>query len=345
MSDLPAVVVDLRSDTVTRPSPAMRRAMAEAEVGDVIFADDPTVNRLEAIVAERLGFEAALFVPSGTMGNQCGVGALVSPGDAVLAPAFAHVARWEGAGIAATFGAQIVHIAGESGLPEIAAFEAHCYGPHPKAPRPTVLALENTHNWAGGRVYRAADLATRVSWAKSRGLACHLDGARLMNAAVATGESAAALCHGFDTVSLCFSKGLGAPIGSCLVASRAVIRRADRLRHRLGGGWRQAGLLAAAALHALEHNVERLIEDHVRARALAEMLVRHEVGTPLHPIDSNIVQFAVHARFASAQALVDGAAAKGVLFFPTGTNTARLVTHLDVGDTHMGVVDEVFASL
>jgi len=345
MTTLATPVIDLRSDTVTRPSAAMRKAMAEAEVGDVVFGDDPTVNRLEAVTAERLGMEAAMFVPSGTMSNQLGVGALVQAGDAVLIPAFAHVARWEGGGIAATFGAQLVHIAGESGLPEVAAFEAHLYGPHLKAPRPTVMALENTHNWAGGRVFRASEIATRVSWAKSKGLACHLDGARLWNATVATGESAAALAHGFDSVSVCFSKGLGAPIGSCLVGSRELIVKADRLRHRLGGGWRQAGLVAAAALHALEHNVARMADDHARARTLAELLVAHEIGTPLHAVDSNIVQFTVNPRFASSKALVDSATAAGVMFFGTGATTARLVTHLDIDDADIDRIAKVFANL
>ena len=166
-----------------------------------------------------------------------------------------------------------------------------------------------------------------------------------MNAAVASGQTAAELAAGFDTVSVCFSKGLGAPIGSCLVGSRAVIARADRLRHRLGGGWRQAGLLAAAALYALEHHVERLAEDHARARALAEILVRHQIGTPLHPVETNIVQFAIDPRFDSAVALAKAAAERGVLFFPTGPATARVVTHLDFDEAGLATVDEVFASL
>ncbi len=338
-------VVDLRSDTVTRPTAAMRKVMAEAEVGDVVFDDDPTVKRLEAVVAERLGVEAALFVPSGTMGNQIGIGALVQPGDAVLLPAFAHVARWEGGGSAATFGATLVHVPGESGLPAIEAFEAHCYGPHPKAPRPVVMALENTHNWSGGRVFSVEKIREYVMWAKGRGLACHLDGARIWNAMIVTGNTAAEHARGFDTVSVCFSKGLGAPIGSCLGGSREVIARADRLRHRLGGVWRQAGILAAAALHALEHHVARLADDHARARALAELLARHAIGTPLHPIESNIVHFAVHPRFSSAGALVDSARERGVAFFPTGPASARLVTHLDVDDGDIARVDKAFATL
>jgi threonine aldolase len=339
------ITVDLRSDTVTRPGPAMRKAMAEAEVGDVVFGDDPTVNRLEALVAERLGFETALFVPTGTMGNQVALGALTAPGDAVLMPAFAHVARWEGGGLAATFGVQLVHIPGDDGLPSISAFEAHRYGPHPKAPRPAVLSLENTHNWAGGRAYPAAALAERVDWARRHGMHGHLDGARLMNAAVATGDSAMALARGFTTVSLCLSKGLGAPIGTCIAAPRDLRPTLDRLRHRLGGGWRQAGLLAAAAIYALDHHVARLGDDHARARALAELLVRHEVGTPLHPVETNIVQFAIHPRFGNAKSLVERASARGVHFFPTGELTARLVTHLEVEDAHVRAVDEVFGTL
>lgn len=341
-------MIDLRSDTVTRPGEAMRKAMFQAEVGDVVFEDDPTVKRLEAMVAERLGFEAALFLPSGTMSNQVALAAQVAPGDAVLMPAFAHVARWEGAGLAALAGAFAVHISGgpgDSGLPDVAAFEAHHYGPHPKAPRVRGVSLENTHNWAGGRAYDSARLAAVVSWARAQGLFAHLDGARLMNAAVATGESAAALARGFTTVSLCLSKGLGAPMGTVLACPRGLRPELDRWRHRLGGGWRQAGLVAAAGIYALEHHVDRLAEDHAHARALAESLVRHEVGTPLHPVETNIVQFEVHPRFAHPLALIQACVARGVTFFPTGPKTARIVTHLDVTSDMVARVDEVFASL
>lgn len=337
--------VDLRSDTVTRPGPAMRKAMAEAEVGDVVFDDDPTVNRLEAVVAERLGFEAALFVPTGTMGNQIALAAQVSAGDAVLMPAFAHVARWEGAGLAVTSGAFAVHLPGESGLPAVSAFEAHHYGPHPKAPRVRGIALENTHNWAGGRAFPAEKISEIVGWASSRGLFGHLDGARLVNAAAATGNTLAELARGFSTVSFCLSKGLGAPMGTVVACANALRPELDRWRHRLGGGWRQAGLVAAAALYALDHHVARVVEDHARAQALAEALTRHEVGRPLHPVETNIVQFEVHPRLGSARALVDRAAARGVIFFPTGPTTARLVTHLEIDDAMVRYADEVFASL
>lgn len=344
MSDI-GTTADLRSDTVTRPTAAMRKVIAEAEVGDVIFGDDPTVNRLEATVAERFGFEAALFVTSGTFGNQLAMGVLAGPGESVLLPDFAHIARWEGGGAAATFGVSLIQVTAPDGLPSLEALNEHAYGPHIKAPTPRVMALENTHNWAGGRAYGAAELGERVAWARARGLACHLDGARIFNAAAATGDAVAELVRGFDTVSVCFSKGLGAPIGSCLLGTREVIRRADRIRHRLGGGWRQAGLLAAAALHALEHHVARLGEDHARARVLAEVLARTGVGRALHPIDTNIVQFAIDARFESATALVQQAAERGLLFFPTGPRTARLVTHLDFDDAALAHATRVFEAL
>lgn len=338
-------VVDLRSDTVTRPTAAMRKVMAEAEVGDAVFHDDPTVNRLEAVIAERLGLEAAIFVPSGTMGNQLGIGSLARSGDVVICPELAHVARWEGGGAAASFGVNLVQIHGEEGLPQIADCERHVYGAHPKAPVVAAMTLENTHNWAGGRAFPARAIAVRVAWAKAHGLAVHMDGARIFNAAHATHDSVPDLVKGADCVSVCFSKGLGAPIGSALVGRREVIARADRLRHRLGGGMRQAGILAAAALHALDHHVERLKEDHVRAKALGDILVRTGVGQPLHVVETNIVQFAIAERFASSQELAQKAKDKGLYFFPTGARTARLVTHLDFDDQALRRAEQIFGEL
>ncbi|MFO0751022.1 MAG: GntG family PLP-dependent aldolase [Myxococcota bacterium] len=337
--------IDLRSDTVTRPTPAMRKVMAEAEVGDAVFHDDPTVNRLEAVIAERLGLESAIFVPSGTMGNQLGIGALSRAGDVVLCPELAHVARWEGGGAAASFGVNLVQIHGEEGLPHLADYERHVYGAHPKAPVVSAMTLENTHNWAGGRAFPARAIGVRIAWAKAHGLAVHIDGARIFNAAQATHDSVQDLVRGADCVSVCFSKGLGAPIGSALVGRKEVIARADRLKHRLGGAMRQAGILAAAALYALDHHVARLGDDHARAKALADILVKSGVGQPLHVIETNIVQFAIAERFGSANELCQRAKDKGLLFFPTGARTARLVTHLDLDDAAVARAGKIFAEL
>lgn len=340
--------VDFRSDTVTRPTPAMRKAMVEAEVGDVVFGDDPTVNRLQQTLAERLGFEAAIFVPSGTMSNQLALGAMGGPGDAVLVPEFAHVARWEGGGAAASFGMHLALVRdadGENALPTFSSFEQHVYFPHIKAPRVVGISLENTHNWAGGRVFDRAALEARTVPAKARGLHCHLDGARIFNAAVALGVDVAELTAPFDSVSVCFSKGLGAPVGSILLGSRPFMARADRIRHRLGGVWRQAGILAAAAMHAIDHHVTRLADDHARACRLGELLLACEIGRPLHAIESNIVQFEVHPRFDSAPALAALFEKHAIWFFPTGVSTGRLVTHLDVSDDDIERVAAVWKTL
>jgi threonine aldolase len=326
----------------------MRKAMADAEVGDAVFGDDPLVNRLQAVAAERFGFDGALFVPSGTMSNQIALGTMGAPGDAVLVPEFAHVARWEGGGAAASFGVHLVlvrDVGGDAGLPTFQSFEQHLYYPHPKAPRVIGMALENTHNWAGGRVFDRAALEARTAPARARGLHVHLDGARLFNAAVALGVDAATLAAPFDSVSICLSKGLGAPVGSLLLGSKAFLARADRIRQRLGGGWRQAGMLAAAGLHALDHHVARLADDHARARVLAEALVAHGIGRPLHAIDSNIIQFEVDARFDGAAGLAARCEERAIRFFPTGVSTARLVTHLDVGDEDVENVVNVWKSL
>jgi threonine aldolase len=339
--------VDLRSDTVTRPTPAMREAMFSAEVGDVVFSDDPTVNRLEATIAARLGFEAAIYVPSGTMSNQIGLGAMGGPGDAILVPHLAHVARWEGAGAAASFGVHLIQIRDDHdvGLPSVASFETHAYGPHPKAPRVVGMTLENTHNIAGGRVFSPEDLAPRLAWATGRGLHRHLDGARIFNAAVALGVEARDIARGFSSVSVCFSKGLGAPVGSALCGDAAFIARANRIRHRFGGAWRQAGLLAAGVLHALDHHVARLADDHRRAKLLAALMEEHDIGKALHPIETNIIQFAAHPRFESSAALVAKMAEHHIHFFATGPKTGRFVTHLDIHDDDLDRVATVWKHL
>src|SRR5262245_16264739 len=264
-------IVDLRSDTVTRPSPGMRHAMAAAEVGDDVLGDDPTVIRLQERAAELLGQEAALFVPSGTMANQLALKLHCEPGDDVLASEGAHLLWYEAGAAGAIAGVQVRALGGGgrfSGADVEAAFQP---GSSTQAPT-RLVCVENTHNRAGGVVWPRADAEDVVRAARKLGTRLHLDGARLLNAAAATGEAPRALAAGFDTVSLAFSKGLGAPAGSVLASGRALFPRAQRFRRMMGGGMRQAGILAAAALYALDHNVERLAEDHASARFLAERL-------------------------------------------------------------------------
>lgn len=316
--------IDLRSDTVTRPTAAMRAAMAAAEVGDDVYGEDPTINRLQERAAARLGMAAALFVPSGTMANQAALRALTRHGDAVVASPACHLLRHESGAAAALAGVQIVTV-GAAGVftPDdlLAALPPrdHHYAPV------TAVALENTHNGAGGRVWPFDQLRAVVDAARARGLRLHLDGARLWNAVVASGIEARRWCEGFDTVSFCLSKGLGAPVGSLVCGSAEVIDRVHRIRKMLGGGMRQAGILAAAGLHALEHHVGRLADDHRHARRLADGLRRLGLTVQPEP-ETNIVLF----RGADAARLLGALQARQVLVSPVDRQTVRAVTHLDV---------------
>jgi threonine aldolase len=320
--------IDFRSDTVTKPTPAMRRAMAEAEVGDDVYGEDPTVNRLEERVAGLLGLEAALFVPSGTQANQIAMGLHCRQGDEVITEAGSHIIQYEGGALAALWGIQPQSLPGDRGLllPEQVAEAAR--GENVHAPRSRLLSLENTHNRGGGTVWPLERFRAVVEAGRKAGLAVHLDGARLFNAQVATGTPAASWAKLTDTTSVCFSKGLGAPLGSALAGSAALIREARRLRKRLGGGMRQAGILAAAALHALDHHMDRLAEDHANTRRLAAGLAEM-TGVKVNPsqVETNIllVEFT-----RPAGEMVSQLASLGVLLNATGTHTARLVCHLDV---------------
>ena len=316
--------IDLRSDTVTRPTPAMREAMARAELGDDVFGDDPSVNALQERIAALLGKETALFVPTGTMSNLCGLMAHCQRGDEYLVGQMAHTYRWEGGGAAVLGSIQPQPLAQQpDGSIPLADIEAAIKPDDAHFARTRLLALENT--W-GGQVLPQAYVDQACALAHGRGLATHLDGARLFNAAVASGRPAAELVAPFDSVSVCFSKGLGTPAGSALVGSREFIARAHRVRKMLGGGMRQAGVLAAAALHALEHHVARLAEDHANARLLAEGLQGLE-GVSVAPPQTNIVFVDVVP--AKAAGLVERLKAAGVLC--TGLYRLRFVTHLDVG--------------
>jgi len=323
-------VVDLRSDTVTRPTPSMRRAMAEAEVGDDVFGDDPTVQHLEEETAAVLGKEAALFVPSGTMANQIAVSLLADPGKEVLVEEGCHLLNYEAGAAAALWGITLRAVPGERG---VIPAERIREGVHPVDPHFAPLAavaIENTHNRAGGAVWPAADLQAVYTAARDQGIAVHLDGARLWNAAAATGVSPDRLADGATTVSVCFSKGLGAPIGSAVASTADRVTRARFHRKRLGGGMRQVGIVAAGALHALHHHRERLVEDHRRAARLAEAL-REVPRVEVLPVETNIVIAELAATGRRPDAVLDALAAEGVLGVGFGSRI-RLVTHLDIDD-------------
>jgi threonine aldolase len=321
-------MIDLRSDTVTRPTPEMRRAMAEAEVGDDVYGEDPTVNRLQEVAAERLGYEASLWVPSGVMGNEIAIRILTRPGQEVLCEERSHVVQYELAGMAALSGVMPRAVPGEGGRLSAEAIRAAV---RPRAYYRSDLALavlENTHNLSGGTVYTADQTREALAACREAGLAAHLDGARLWNAAVAMGVEPRALAAGFDTVMVTLSKGLCAPAGSLLCASRERIAEARRVRKQLGGGMRQVGVLAAAGLVALETMVPRLAEDHAHARLIARAL-EGRPGLRVAPARTNIVVATLAAP--RAPELVSRLADRGVLATAMDGFTLRFVTHRDVG--------------
>jgi len=323
--------IDLRSDTVTHPSRAMRQAMATADVGDDVFGDDPTVLRLEARIAEMLGKEAALYVPSGTMGNQLGLRVHCQPGDEFLCEANCHILCYEQGAYAQLFGIAAQPVEGEYGVLQVEQLMGRVRPANDHCVRTRLVCLENTHNRGAGRVQPFDAVAEICGWAAESGLARHLDGARLFNAVVASGIAAAEWAAHFDTVSVCFSKGLGAPVGSALCGPAELIRQARRHRKALGGGMRQAGIIAAGALYALEHNIERLADDHANARLLAEA-VRATPGLKLDPdaVDTNIVIFDVDAELGTATAFCARLRDEGVWMNAITPQGVRAVTHLDV---------------
>jgi threonine aldolase len=329
-----APVSDFRSDTVTKPTPRMRQAMAEAEVGDDVYGEDPTVRRLEEATAAVLGHEAALFVPTGSMGNQISLRVHGRSGSEVILESKCHIFHYEMAGMAALSGLlprPIDGVRGRLAPADVAAWirpESVYY-----LPRTSVLALENTHNAAGGAVTPRKALEPLLSLAKESGLKVHLDGARLWNAAAALGVTEATLAAGFDSVMTCFSKGLRAPVGSAVSGSRDFIAEARRVRKLFGGGMRQAGVIAAAALVALEEERSRLPEDHARATRLAAGLAGLS-GLRIDPADveTNILIFSLEGKWGSAQDVLAKLEARGVLAGTSGLSSIRFVTHADVND-------------
>lgn len=327
--------VDLRSDTLTRPTEAMRRVIAEAVVGDDVFGEDPSINGLQEEVAERFGKEAALFVPSGTMANQITLLVYCRPGDHVLVPAGAHVIHYEAGGAGAIAGVQLSEVPLGFGAQDLAVI-ADAIQPDNHLQAPTrLVTVEHTHNRGGGRIIPWSHIEGLRALTRERELAFHLDGARLFNALVATGRTPAEVGAQVDSLSICLSKGLGAPVGSVLVGSEAFIERAHRYRKMLGGGMRQGGLLAAAGRHALAHHVERLAEDHARARALAEGLSAMEgAEIEVETVESNIVIFAISEGGGrpDAATFVKQSAERGLACYPVGPRKVRWVTHMHITD-------------
>lgn len=325
--------MDLRSDTVTKPTAAMRQAMAEAEVGDDVYGEDPTVRALQDRACEITGHEAALFVVSGTMANQIAIRVHTRPGDEALMHRWSHPSLYEGGAAAVLAGVTIRPLDGERGLIEPEALRQALHPDEYFMARQRLLCLENTHNRGGGSVMSVERMASLVRMARDAGLAVHLDGARIFNACIASGVSVRDFARYADTVSFCLSKGLGAPVGSVLCGPRDLIGEARRVRHQMGGSWRQAGVLAAAGLYALDHHVERLAEDHRRAQRLGEAIFASRVARLAAPVETNIVLFAPRdPRRLDALALAAALRERGILVGMLDRDTLRAVTHLDVDD-------------
>ncbi|MDB4970056.1 MAG: Low-specificity L-threonine aldolase [Myxococcales bacterium] len=341
------MIVDLRSDTVTKPSTAMREAMARAEVGDDVYGEDPSVNQLQERVAALLGKEAALYVPSGTMANQIALAIHTRPGDEVLVSHGAHCMVFESGAAGALAGVQFGVIGDKRGR-FTAADVAEAINPdnHHFAPT-TLVAVENTHNRGGGAIVAQRDILAIADLVHRRGLALHLDGARIWNAHVATGMPLHELAAPFDTVSVCLSKGLGAPVGSLMAGTKALVHKAHRRRKMLGGGMRQAGLLAAAGLWALEHNLARLAEDHANARRFAEPLARLPgIGLDLATVETNIVIWDLLPDCPlDGAAFVARARAQGLLLNAVAARRLRAVTHLDVDANACAAAAEIAAAV
>jgi threonine aldolase len=336
---LPPVRVNLYSDTQTRPSAAMKAAMMEAEVGDEQGGLDPTVNALCERMARLLGKEAAVFLPSGTMCNQIAILTHCRPGDEILAHETAHILTSEGGGAAALAGAQITGLRGPRGMFGAAALDAALRPRSRHAPPQVLVAVEQTANLGGGAVWPVEELDAVARWAHAHGMATHMDGARLLNATIATGVAPADMVAGYDSVWLDFTKGLGAPLGAVLCGTEEFIGQAWRWKQRLGGAMRQAGICAAACLYALNHLVDRLADDHENARALARGLAQIE-GIEVEPPDTNLVFFDTTALGRPAGELAARARAEGLMFSAMGPYRGRACTHLDVSRTQ---IDEAIA--
>ena len=339
--------IDLRSDTVTKPTPAMRKAMAEAEVGDDVFGEDPTVNALQEKVAKILGKEASIFVPSGTMGNQLAIKSHTQPGDEVIIEATSHPYNFEGGASAVLSAVQFYCLKGVRGILDASQFEEAIRPDDHHFPVTKLICLENTHNRGGGTIYPIQKIAEISRLARAKGLVVHLDGARLWNASVASGIKPQEYAQWTDSVSVCLSKGLGAPIGSLVAGSKTFIDRVHRFRKMFGGGMRQVGIIAAAGIYALDHHIERLREDHENAKRLA-LGLKEIKGVSIFPehVETNIIIFDITGAGKTAFQVRDEMKKEEVLIHALGKTQIRLVTHLDVSrediDTALKLFGKIF---
>jgi threonine aldolase len=336
-------MIDLRSDTVTRPSKAMREAMANAEVGDDVFGDDPTVNKLQQKCAELAGKQSALFVPSGCMANQLAIKCHTNPADEIIVEWDSHIIKYENSAPAFISGVQVMPLKGHKGVMNVGELEALIRPDWYHFPKTALICLENTHNRAGGTIYPLDDMAEVRKLALKHNIKTHLDGARIFNAVVETGVSLKEYASNFDTVSFCFSKGLGAPVGSILCGDKDMIERAHKYRKVLGGGMRQAGILAAGAIYALDNNIKRLNDDHKKARVFAEGISKlNFVEIDLTTVQTNIVMFKTKIDALRLKQILEE---KGLLVTNEGPDKMRAVFHMDVSDEQTLETVKIFKSV
>lgn len=325
------MIIDLRSDTVTKPTPGMLEAMMKAEVGDDVFGEDPTIKKLEEKCAQLLGMEAAVFCPSGTMTNQIGIKILTQPFEEVICYKGAHIYKYEGGGLAGNSNVSTRLLAGDRGRLSVDEIGANINGDDQHYPRTSVVALENTVVREAGSYYRLPQIEAISKFSRSKGLAMHMDGARFFNAITETGEKPADFGKHFDTISICLSKGLGIPVGSVLVCKKDLEKKARRMRKVFGGAMRQAGFLAAAGIYALDHHITRLKEDHLRAREIGKALTGKSYVKSIMPVDTNIVIFELVAAV-SPEKFLQKLAEHNIKALPFSASEIRMVTHLDFTD-------------
>lgn len=338
-------MIDLRSDTVTRPTSEMLENMQKASVGDDVYGEDPTVNKLQERLSKMFGTEEGLFCPSGTMCNQIAINISTRPQDEVICDQYAHVYLYEGGGMAATSLVSVRLLEGDRMRLSPEQIKDSINADDPHYPRTSLVCLENTCNKGGGSFYTIEEIAAISSLCKEHGLNLHLDGARVFNALCVSGDDPKEYGKYFDTISVCLSKGLGAPVGSVLLGSKAMIKEAKRVRKRLGGGMRQAGYLAAAGIYALDHHVERLSEDHRRAKEIATVLESCDWVLSIMPVETNILIFEPDSSLILPHELIDTLKAKGILLSAFGKKYVRIVTHLDFTEEDLQRVCEILKGI